>query len=111
MEVAQTTLAQASESNVGTHSNLGTGQSAPGTLDTDTIMNDPTSGPSDTNVDEKTNGMITEGLTEVDNKEGLAKEEDLGDTIPEDATETVYLNNLNEKVKIPSESYSYASPG
>jgi hypothetical protein len=27
------------------------------------------------------------------------------DKIPDDATETVYLNNLNEKVKLPGRSY------
>ncbi|KAH9824944.1 hypothetical protein DFH28DRAFT_1144146 [Melampsora americana] len=101
MEVAQTDPAQASEINAGTNSNLGTGQPAPGTMDTDTIMNDPTNATSETNVNEKADGIITEGTTEPDNKEGLTKEEDLGDSIPEDATETVYLNNLNEKVKIP----------
>lgn len=85
--------------------------SAPGPGDEDTTMKDPASAilpSSEPNAPLAAEGapetLPMEGISQTGNADEAKKEEEQGDTIPEDATETVYLNNLNEKVKIPSMS-------
>ncbi|KAG0143296.1 hypothetical protein CROQUDRAFT_135068 [Cronartium quercuum f. sp. fusiforme G11] len=77
---------------------------AQGSSDEDTIMKDPVNialPSSDPDAPGASENVNEEASPNPDNKEGLTKEEDQADTIPADATETVYLNNLNERVKIP----------